>query len=156
MIKLTPIKPRTTQQNLARVEAAIKEAFQQAAKELVEDFQKTTATWDHQPRPTLTISRQGVEARIDDKVWGMLDKGTRPHTIRARRAKALAFASGYTAKTRPDSLFARSGGPSGGTVFAREVQHPGTKPRRWSIRLKSKWKQKWPSMVNAGVARAIR
>lgn len=156
MIRLEPIKPKTTAARLRAVEAAVRQAYQDAARELVEDLNKTTATWDHRPKPTVRVSSQGIEARIDDKVWGMLDKGTRPHTIRARRAKALAFASGYTAKTRPDSLFARSGGPSGGTVFAREVQHPGTKPRRWSIRLKSKWKQKWPSMVNAGVARAIR
>lgn len=36
--------------------------------------------------------------------------GTKPHKIRARNAKALAFPG------------------AGGTVFAREVNHPGTKP----------------------------
>lgn len=39
--------------------------------------------------------------------------GTRPHEIRPRGAKALAFVPG---------------GGLGGIVFARRVQHPGTKP----------------------------
>ncbi|MEM9610963.1 MAG: hypothetical protein AAGA99_26375 [Actinomycetota bacterium] len=40
--------------------------------------------------------------------------GTRPHEIRPKRATVLAFP-----------------GRGGRTVFAKKVQHPGTKPNRW-------------------------
>ena len=57
----------------------------------------------------------------------IVEKGSRPHEIRPRRKKALAFIPG--------------GGPgrttwaerlgSGKTVFAKRVRHPGTRPRRF-------------------------
>ncbi len=68
----------------------------------------------------------------------IVEKGSKPHEIRPRRKKALAFIPG--------------GGPgrttwaerlgSGETVFARRVRHPGTRPQRfvqrtmWFIRRK--------------------
>jgi hypothetical protein len=45
----------------------------------------------------------------DNPVAAYIEYGTRPHTIRARNARVLAFET------------------SGGTVFARSVNHPGTK-----------------------------
>lgn len=44
---------------------------------------------------------------------GFTEDGTRPHTIRARRARVLAFKVG------------------GRTVFAKSVRHPGTKAQHW-------------------------
>lgn len=155
MITLTPIKPKATRQKFQAVEAAVKAAFQQGAKELLEDFAKTYQTWEHKPRPRVRIGRTDVEVRIDDAIWGYVDKGTRPHVIRARRAAALAFASGYSAKTRPGSIIAGQGGPSGGAVFAQEVNHPGTKARGFSRRLRAKWKEKWPKLVQAAVKQAV-
>jgi hypothetical protein len=156
MIKLTPIKPTTTAAKFRAVEAAVKAAYQQGAKELVEDFGKTYATWDHKPRPVVRVSRAGVDVRIDDEIWGYVDKGTRPHVIRARRAAVLAFTSGYSAKTRPGSIIATSGGPTGDARFAKEVQHPGTKARGFTRRLRAKWKEKWPRLVSQAVAGAVR
>lgn len=46
-----------------------------------------------------------------------LDKGTKPHEIRAKRAKVLAF---FWPKV-------------GSMVFTRRVSHPGTKPRFTSM-----------------------
>lgn len=155
MIKLTPIKPKTTAAKFRAVEAAVTAAYQQGAKELLEDFAKTYQTWERKPRPRVRVGRAGVEVRIDDKVWTMLDKGTRPHVIRARRAAVLAFTSGYSPKTRPGSIIATSGGPSGKAVFAQEVQHPGTKARGFSRRLRAKWKEKWPRLVGQAVRRAV-
>jgi hypothetical protein len=50
-----------------------------------------------------------VAVGSDSPVAGYIERGTRPHTIRARNARVLAFET------------------SGGTVFARSVNHPGTK-----------------------------
>lgn len=63
-------------------------------------------------------------------VW--TDKGTRPHVIRPRRARALRFTSGGT------------------VVFARRVNHPGNAGTGW-------WsKQVTPQAVRQAVGRAIR
>jgi hypothetical protein len=57
-----------------------------------------------------TPSEDGGKVTASAKHASMLDKGTKPHKITARRAKALRFVS-----------------RSGGVVFARSVNHPGTK-----------------------------
>ena len=156
MIRLTPIKPKTTAAMLRRMEQVIKAQTQQSAKELVADYEKTYQTWEHRPTPTVTVSRQGVSVRIDDPIWNFVNQGTRPHEIRAKRGRALAFASGYTAKTRPGSIIAKGGGPHGATAFAQVVQHPGTKARGFTRRLKAKWQAKWPKDMQAAISKAVR
>lgn len=48
--------------------------------------------------------------------YGILHhEGTRPHTIRARKAKVLKF---YSAR-------------AGKTIYTKQVNHPGTKPNRF-------------------------
>jgi hypothetical protein len=54
-------------------------------------------------------------------------EGTKPHIIRPRRAKVLAWGG---PRTLAGGL--RKGGRA--THFAREVKHPGTKPNRFLIR----------------------
>lgn len=56
----------------------------------------------------------GVSIQIgsNEQYAPYVEIGTQPHTIRAKHAKALAFPG------------------AGGTVFRREVNHPGTKPVR--------------------------
>lgn len=55
-------------------------------------------------RPSVTIG-----SNVEYAEW--VHDGTRPHTIRPRRAKALRFVVG------------------GRVVYAKVVDHPGTKPR---------------------------
>lgn len=80
----------------------------------------------------------------------IVEKGSRPHVIRPKWKKALAFIPG--------------GGPgrttwaqrlgSGDTVFAKSVRHPGTKPRRFvertanSITQRPAWKNLWDRVIN--------
>lgn len=151
---LQAIKPKAGPSVFQQVVKALETAQQRAAKELLQDYQKTTQTWDNQPAWTVRVSKREIAVFTKSEIWGWVDKGTRPHTIRVRRAKALAFASGYTAKTRPGSIIATAGGPSGDTRFAIEVNHPGTKPRGFSVRLRAKWKQKWPRDLQAAITKA--
>lgn len=156
MIKLTPIKPKATAATFRAVRAAAEKATQQAAKELVEDYKKTTATWETDVRWIITVSASGVTVRTDNQIWTFVDKGTRPHEIRAKAGKALRFAQGYSAKTRPGSIIARGGGASGDDAFARSVQHPGTKARGFTNRLRAKWLKKWPKDMQAAITKAVR
>jgi hypothetical protein len=156
VIKLKPIKPKATAATLKRVEQAVRESYRDAAGELLKDYQKTTATWDTPVRFRVRVGKEAVSVYTDNAIWRYVDQGTRPHVIRPRTAKVLAFAGGYQAKTRVGSIIARAGGPSGGAVFAREVQHPGTKARGFTTRLRSKWIKKWPKMVQAAIDSALR
>jgi HK97 gp10 family phage protein len=65
-----------------------------------------------------------------------VERGTRPHIIRPRSARALRFMVG------------------GETVFAKKVKHPGTKPQPFFQRVLQKyhaqWKRIWKSVMGGG------
>jgi hypothetical protein len=155
-VKLIPIKPKVFPQLAGRVDAKLRALYPKAAAELVKDHEKTTATWDTRVKFTVRISREAITVYTSNAIWRYVDQGTRPHIIRPRRARRLAFSEGYTAKTRVGSIIAGAGGPSGSRVFAREVQHPGTKARGFSSRLRSKWAKKFPAMVQQAIREAVR
>lgn len=69
-----------------------------------------------------SINMRGVRSagsstvvEMEAKGWGAVttDRGSRPHVILPRRARVLRFESG------------------GMTVFARRVNHPGTRAKNW-------------------------
>lgn len=65
---------------------------------------------------------------------GFVELGTKPHTIRPRTKRALAWAasgSGRRLSGRPTAS-ARRGG-SGGLRFAKVVKHPGTKAQPFLV-----------------------
>lgn len=140
MIRISPIKPSAKAINFTRYAKAAKLGMQDAAEAALEDFEKTTTTWSKQPDWTIKEQRDGYLVGTENKIWNMLDRGTRAHRIVARRAKRLRFSSGFSAKTRPGFVGSQAGGSSGGPVFAQSVQHPGTTARSWSKLISSKYK----------------
>lgn len=106
------------------------------AEAIAADFDATTNTWRNQP--TFTVTRNGYATfRIatTDRIWGMLNAGTRPHIIRPRRAKMLAFRWGgkgsYKGKTKVRWLGSKSAQYPQTWVYRRIVRHPGTEARDW-------------------------
>jgi HK97 gp10 family phage protein len=65
-----------------------------------------------------------------------VERGTRPHIIRPKRARALRFEVG------------------GETVFAKKVMHPGTEPQPFFQRAlqkyRAQWKRIWRSVMEGG------
>ena len=68
-------------------------------------------------------------------------RGTKPHIIRPKKAKALRFPTMYMPRTRPGAggQYQGPGKATGPIATAQEVHHPGTEPRmlpkaiaRWS------------------------
>ncbi len=128
-------------------------AMRAAGKWLVKtDFKQTTRTWKHKvdfetlislkpPGPTILIG-------TDDKVWNMLNEGTRPHRIMAgiftgkSNKKALAFPSRFKPKTKRGTLRSTAGFKGGPTTVVPYVQHPGTEAREWG-QLIGKRRQRW-------------
>lgn len=92
------------------------------AADLKEQLQRSAQDHHHSTTPAkgvvVTVRRDGanrwqVVATARGKIATFTDKGTRPHMIRPRRAKALAWSKG------------------GKTIFAAWVWHPGYKGSGW-------------------------
>lgn len=116
--------------------ALIHHMMDNAAREATDYFGRTTATWKTvkvkftttRDKFTRTIRPTGSGATI----YGYTDLGTRAHIIRARKAKALYFATGGTPKTRPNVVGSAGGAPGDQFRRAKEVHHPGTDARNFS------------------------
>ena len=115
------------------------------AAEMAKDYEATTKTWQHKPEFKQAVSAgkglEGVVAEVSttDKVYGYVDQGTKPHIIRPKRAKRLAFPSMFSPKTTPRVLGSVPGMRGPQDTFAMEVHHPGTKPREFSKMIEVKW-----------------
>lgn len=123
------------------LDAAMRDAMKEAEREGLRMYRRTSGTWSHKPEYQVAkeIGPNSITLIFGtpDPIWNMLDKGTRPHVIRPKHAKRLAFQWGgpgsYMAKTQPGIIGSTRGGPTGDTVYRAFVRHPGTEPRRWTV-----------------------
>ena len=152
------IKPARFNNQAFRV--AIEKAAQEAARGIEADFKLTTATWKHKVTFTKIVSIEPSPVEIlvgtDDKIYGYVDLGTRPHFIFAKPGKVLAFPGSYSAKTTPGVIGSRAGGGSGSTVFASYVEHPGTDPRNFDETIRKKWTPKFRATMKAAMRAGAR
>jgi len=139
MIRLRSIKPTQNPLDDKAYRRAIKAALDTAAKGVLADFERTTATWTG--KPSFAVEEAGefdVVVGTDDENYARVDGGTRPHVIVAH-GKALAFGSGGSAKSRPRVIGSGGGGSGGGVVFTKRVNHPGTEGRAFADTIGEKW-----------------
>ena len=147
LLKIKVIKP--AQMNIKGLQRDLLKQVEAEGKELEKLFNQTTQTWKGE-KPTFvsisTVSGQdafvktaprGSKKGVQKWIWG--DEGTRRHVIKAKR-KTLAFRQGgFKSKTTPGRIKSRAGSPaSGPTRFPKKVNHPGTKPRKWTPLIKKK------------------
>ena len=138
--------------------AAMQEAARVTGNEMVLDFRETTRTWKHKPKfEVLTAVDPNVEVLVgtDDAIYGYVNDGTKPHTIRPKRAKALRFQWGgkgsYMAKTRPRVIGSQPGGPRGPQVALPFVHHPGTEARNFDATIEKKWTPRFKRLCEAAM-----
>jgi hypothetical protein len=133
VIKLKAITTTANRAGLSarKHKAAIVLARDIAAAGALKDFEGAVRTWRHKPSFRITRDEDSTSVGTDDKIFGYVDGGTRPHLIRPKK-KRLRFQTGFSAKSSPGSLSSGRGGRSGPFVFARVVRHPGTKARNFS------------------------
>lgn len=114
---------------------AIIGALDKTANLILQDFKKTTATWEHKPDFSLTpyLSKGNMARAIgtNSLIYHFVDHGTKAHRIEPKRSKYLAFQSGYRAKTRVGIIGSQEGGAFGDTVIAQGVDHPGFPGRKF-------------------------
>lgn len=108
---------------------------------------------------TLNINVTNDSAQVSEgfsvgDLWIALDqKGTRPHTIRLKKQGGrLAFQTGYQPHTRPVGRYGGPGQATGETVFAKQVQHPGFPPRKFSERINKRLREAYQKAISRGAS----
>lgn len=139
-----------------RLIRALRNGMANAAEDVIVDFETTTETWKHKPSFKATeVSAAEWIVSTNDNIWVMLDEGTKPHVIVPKRAKRLRFQWGgpgsYRAKSRPGYLGSNKGGIKGPIVYRKRVNHPGTKPRKWTKAAEDKWQNELGDIVQRAI-----
>lgn len=156
---IIPIFPKRNPINLSRADRALQNALNMTAEAIRVDLRVTTQTWNNKPQ--FTIDKRPFERDIytNDEVYAYVNYGTRPHKIRAKNAPRLAFQWGgpgsYKPKTVPNRILSRSGGATGTMHFMTEVNHPGTKARRFTHEIARKWTKEAPRQMQRAIASAF-
>jgi len=138
MIKLKAIKPERFQ-GQAFYKAMIDVAYR-TAKDVENDYQKTTTGWKKKPKWQIKVKPSNVgvvtglgpreitfEVWTDNEIYRYPDYGTKPHIIVPRNKKVLRFKGQLSGKSKK------------GFVFATHVNHPGFKGYKHSERIQKKW-----------------
>lgn len=129
---LKPILPKLKPFNAGAFKGNLNTALNDTMKVGKGLFGRTVRTWTHSVvfyvvRATDQVGAVGT----DDKIYGFVTRGTRPHIIRPRKARRLAFRGGkYSPKTSVGKISSKAGRmPSGPLVLAKVVHHTGSKAR---------------------------
>jgi hypothetical protein len=155
VIGLKPITPKNMGGMFKALPNAVKKGMRQAAEKMLEDFEQTTKTWQ---RPvTFAIEPVGeydLAVGTNDEIWRYVDEGTKAHTI-TPRGRFLRFSPGGTPKTRPGVLTSTSGRAGSGTVYARQVHHPGSAPRDFTGQIQKRWTRGVQPFIRAAIEEAL-
>lgn len=158
---ITQFAARLRQLNTTIPAGAMVRAANESSKRLQRLLLRPTASWSHPVSIDAVVIFHGgrdveVQVTIDDKVYVWVSEGTRPHTIRPKApGYPLRFQIGYKAKTIPGSLNPSGGGKFGPEVFAMQVNHPGTKPRKFVLTASEQIEREIPKILQAEIEREL-
>jgi hypothetical protein len=135
---------------------AIDTGMKSASESLRVDFVATTNTWKRKPKfERYEIGTLQYIIGTDDPIWAMLERGTRPHIIRIRRARFLRFNwdgyGSYGAKTRPNFLGSKNARYPKTPQRRIQVKHPGTEARNWIDTAQQKYQKLLPKIVQRSI-----
>jgi hypothetical protein len=136
---------------LERLPRQLDKALDDEAQLIKADFAKSTGGWSTAVTFTVTSGSFSRKVGTTNRIYGFVNEGTPPHMIYPR-GKFLFFNVPYTAKTRPGSLGSGGGGKGDTPVFAREVRHPGTKPRKFNELIADKARPRFYKRVKQAIS----
>lgn len=139
--------------NVAGIASDIKAARKTVADEIEKDYKATVRTWKNKPTPTQEeVSDEATNVGVDEseKIYGYVDRGTRPHIIRPKRAKFLFFAGGgqFKPKTSVGVIGSSAGNRGTRDTFSKGVNHPGNKARKFTEAILQKNDRKLPKLID--------
>lgn len=148
----------------------LRQVVQSTANEAKAYLTDVTSDWTHkiQFRRVMVVRPGEIKASVqavgkDKKIFGYVDKGTKPHEIKAKNGGMLTFKGGYDARTQPAA--GRGGAPRGkfgtgkaiGTwVSKQSVHHPGTKARKFAEHFEKQLQPNFRRRVTNALKRAAR
>jgi hypothetical protein len=151
ILVMKSIKPARLKDKEMRLE--LLNGMRRCATGIRHDFEETTKTWEHKPKFESEVSLTGpgpvVLVGTNDQTYQYVDEGTRPHPIFAgyytgkSRARVLAFAGTFIAKTVPGVLGSGAGSRGPTDTFTPYVQHRGTKARGFSKMIQKVWEKRF-------------
>lgn len=160
-IEVKVIKPQRFKNEAFR--AALQAAAKEVSHELVLDFRETTRSWKTKPKFEAIVSVEpNVEILVgtDDEIYGYVNDGTEPHTIRPKGNYPLRFQWGgkgsYRPKTKPRVIGSTPGGSFGPEVHLPVVHHPGTKAREFDATIQKKWRKPFMARMQRAMSEAAR
>lgn len=142
----------------------IEQELRDTGMELKTSHDKVVREWTHRPSFKATYSTHAAiqsvkispQGRHKD-LWTWVDKGTKPHVIRAKNAPFLKFQTGYSARTAPIAKSAQGTGQRFGSwVQKTEVQHPGTEARDFSKTFMKELTPSFGDRIQAAIKRGIK
>jgi hypothetical protein len=164
---LPPLKKQ-----IIEVQNEIRKDLAKVGEAHVRSLQRVVADWSSDSRPTfkiktvVTAQRIGInltvkEANRKKPIWKWVDQtGTKPHKIPKQPKKGrsrLRFRAGYQPKTRPSpARFGGSGRATGPIRYARQVNHPGFPPRKFSEQILKDLRPEYNKAVRNGARRGMR
>lgn len=140
---------------------ALETSMDETLKAARDDFKKTTRTWNTKVDWILITShRAGTRLEgatgTNNKIYGYVSRGTKPHIIRPKRGRVLSFRSGYRAKTIIRRLGSNAGGAYGAQVFAKQVNHPGNKGREFEEAIADKYQSILQKRMQDAINKAMK
>ena len=121
-------------------------------RQIQRDFEKTTKNWKEEVDFKVSQKKQGdrytFTAFTDNTIYGYVNDGTEPHLIVAKNAPFLSFRVGGTAKTTVGKLKSGKGKRGNQFVQKKQVQHPGTKARKFDEIIAERFKERWVKESN--------
>ena len=154
--------------NAPQVIADLGKSLDEAKVHFIAEFKKVVEDWEHQvefaARKSVTADKIKITVYptgANKDIWKFVTGGTKPHVIRAKNAKTLAFMWGgpgsYQAHTTAPGGYGGPGTVAGGVMhFPKEVQHPGTKARNFEHSIREQEADWFSAFMEAAWKRAIR
>ena len=166
MIKVRAIKPKPI--NDKAMNAVILAEMKTFGELMKRDVERVTSGWSGERPEWVLVNRAnqfqvitGVKLANPNskgaKKWIWADLGTPPHAIEPKSPHGvLAFQPKYQAGSKPGRLLTVQGKSSGDTVFAKHVDHPGTKPRGWTEMLRKDWQKSFERWMGTVMSKVVK
>jgi len=132
--------------------------------ELIKEHERRVDNWENRPgfKARKFITAGSIKVTVfptggfGKQLWEWTSKGTKPHKIVAKNAPVLAFPSLYIPKTIPAGGFGGPGVYGDEIIFATEVNHPGTRPRRFAWFIAKNYKKTFRRDMENAMRRGAR
>lgn len=153
------IKPITPKLRFDGIGKIIVKEQRREARNVQREYEQVTRTWENQPDFEITEKDKNIYVETDDKVFGFVDKGTKPHIIKPKRpGYPLRFNTvGFRSKSVPKKLTARAGSPAK-PPEARPmvVHHPGFPARRFTMLIRERSIKRFKKNLDKALAVYLR